>query len=144
MKKIISVTVAAVILLLSLAGCSGSEFDFDKTAELLEANGFMAATSYDTEYELKQMTYKFNEMVYEQGGAFQVEIERYVSFLNDNDHSVSCTLVEFTEEEQAKQFIELYLFAREGYSEMKIARSGKIIVYTDSTEAQKNLKLEFR
>lgn len=143
MKKFISIAVSLLLIALTFVGC-GEKFDFTKTADRLEQNGYRAVTSYDTEYEIEQMTRRFNEAIYDMGGDFQVEITRYVSFLKDDDHSLSCTLVEFATEEQAKNYTELFLFSREKHSTTKIARSQNIVVYTDSVEVQRNIDLEFR
>ena len=143
MKKFSAVTLALLLVTFTLVGC-GTKFDFDKTVDRLEQNGYRQMSAYDSDYEMSKVNQDFNEAIYDMGGEFQVEVIRYAWFLKDDDHSLPCTMVEFADEVQAKNYIELFLFAREKHSDTKMARSKNIVIYTDSVEIQRNIDLEFR
>ncbi|MBQ8433448.1 MAG: hypothetical protein IJX23_01400 [Clostridia bacterium] len=147
MRKIISLVIVLIMVVMLLVGCA-PQIDVESLTAQLKAKGLTEGICYVTPEECERATSLTNSEIKFMGGDFTVEIVNDISLIENGDYSKSCTFITFATEQQAKQFAELKIsdFAKDGNNtnNWRIARSGCVVVLTNLQVAFELINLRFK
>ena len=141
MKRIISIITLISILALLLTGCG--KINVDKSVKALKAKGMRDAATYTTDEDLEFASELYNYEIEYWNGDFTVQIDGYTSLVADLDFTKKAEFITFSSKREAKAYTELYLENRDEYSDLKIARKGRVIVITNLDLVIKTLGVDF-
>ena len=147
MKKIISVTVAILMLMLSLVGCSDNEPEFDLLKERIRIrdHGYSEVDNYgQPDYYLVDYSAQYTNEIAAAGGSATVNVVINCHLVNDVDPSRFCLMIKFETTAEACAYAECRMKLRGDDSDVKIAQTKETVVITNATDVQKNLDLEFK
>ena len=141
MKRIISLITLISILAVLLTGCG--KINVDKSVKALKVKGMRDAATYTTDEDLEFASELYNYEIEYWNGDFTVQIDGYTSLVADLDFTKKAEFITFSSKREAKAYTELYLENRDEYSDLKIARKGRVIVITNLDLVIKTLGVDF-
>lgn len=147
MKKIISATVAILMLMLSLVGCSNEEPEFDMLKERIRIrdNGYSEVDDYGKpDYHSIDYSAQYTEEIASTGGSATVNVVINCYMVKDVDPSFFCLMIKFETTAEASAYAQCRMKLRDAGSDVKIAQTKENVVITNATDVQKNLNLEFK
>ncbi len=141
MKKLFAIIIG---LCLFLTGCTKS-FDWDQSVEKIESIGFVVFNSSANEDDLKRNNDSINADIKIMGGDFSVELDNAIALnKTENDNYYNCMFFDFKNEEQAKNYYDLYLDNRSNENQYKLSLIKDKVVLTNSQEVIDALDLQFK
>jgi hypothetical protein len=142
MKKLISIIMLISTLLLLFTGCG--KINVEKSVEALKAKGLREGAVYETDEDLEMANELFNATIEYWEGDFTVKVKSYTSLMSDMDFGKTVEFITFATKREAKAYTELYIEARDEYSDTKIAQSGAVVVITNLDLAVEALDVDFK